>query len=85
MVKLLVSLVAAVLFVAGAGSPASAASSHANCLGTFASTNAGPSFGPFVASFAQQGGIGKETVGPSASTSGRSGRAVNPCAEFPTP
>ncbi len=85
MIRCISVLALALALGGGAASPVHAASSQANCIGTYASTYSGPGFGQFVASFAQQGILGRYIVGPAASVSGTSGRAVDLCAGFPTP
>ena len=73
----LLSATALVLVMIVAPSSAVAApGDQAVCTGEFARANAGPSFGPLVASFANPGGIGV-ILGPSS--------ASNDCSAFPTP
>ena len=51
--KLCLAFVLALTIPVGvSGHVSAAASSQANCSGQYASTNAGPQFGPFVASYA---------------------------------
>ena len=57
---------------------ANASASGPNCVGTFASDNAGPGFGNAVAAVAQVARpLGRNVVGPAASS--------NDCAAFPSP
>ena len=72
----LLSATALVLVMIVAPSAVAAPGDQAVCTGEFARANAGPSFGPLVASFANPGGIGV-ILGPSS--------ASNDCSAFPTP
>ena len=71
-----VALVMAAMMVASAMPAVAAPGDQAVCTGEFARANAGPSFGPLVASFAHLGGIGV-ILGPSS--------ASDDCSAFPTP
>jgi hypothetical protein len=70
-----VALVMATMMVAPSSAVA-APGDQAVCTGEFGRANAGPSFGPLVASFAGLGGIGV-ILGPSS--------ASDDCSAFPTP
>ena len=77
--KKLVVLLASVLVLATIVAPSSAVAApgdQAVCTGEFGRANAGPSFGPLVASFANPGGIGV-ILGPSS--------ASDDCSAFPAP
>lgn len=61
----------------GISAHASAASAQADCTGQYASTFAGPQFGPFVASYASYShGLG-QILGPSSRS--------NDCSDYPPP